>query len=148
MTEALDTILVPVDGSAGANAAARRAASLAKQTGAHLTLLYVYDSTEIAALGLVKREVDDVVEIEKRARQTALDAATAVVAPMGISAGHAVRTGNPAEQIVEYAEEHDVDLIVIGSRGRGRMKALLLGSVSHRVAERARCPVMIHRERG
>lgn len=60
----------------------------------------------------------------------------------------AVRRGSPADEIVRYAEEHDVDLIVMGSRGWGEMHAVLLGSVSERVLHTAPCPVLIARPTG
>jgi nucleotide-binding universal stress UspA family protein len=59
-----------------------------------------------------------------------------------------VRRGSPAHEIVRYAEEHDVGLIVMGSRGWGEMHAVLLGSVSERVLHAAHCPVLIARPVG
>ncbi len=54
-------------------------------------------------------------------------------------------SGNPAEMILRFADEHETDLIVLGSRGRGGFKSLLLGSVSHQVIHHAHCPVLIVR---
>ncbi|SIS39770.1 universal stress protein [Salimicrobium flavidum] len=51
--------------------------------------------------------------------------------------------GNPGERICEYAEENDVDIIVIGSRGLGGVKKLLLGSVSNNVVQKASKPVLV-----
>ena len=48
-------------------------------------------------------------------------------------------TGDPAEGVVDFASEHNADLIVCGSRGLGRMKKLLLGSTSHKIAQLAEC---------
>jgi nucleotide-binding universal stress UspA family protein len=56
-------------------------------------------------------------------------------------------TGNPADEIVATADDHDVDLVVVGARGLGGMARLLLGSVSERVLRHARCPVLIVKER-
>ncbi len=56
-----------------------------------------------------------------------------------------VRRGSPADEIVRYAEEHAVGLIVMGSRGWGEMHAVLLGSVSERVLHAAPCPVLVAR---
>ncbi|MEX0758642.1 MAG: universal stress protein, partial [Tistlia sp.] len=53
-----------------------------------------------------------------------------------------VRTGNPARSIVEYAERHKVDCIVLGSRGIGDIGGVLLGSVSFKVASLAKCTVV------
>jgi nucleotide-binding universal stress UspA family protein len=56
--------------------------------------------------------------------------------------------GDPAREIIAAAREHDHDVIVLGSRGRGRMSAALLGSVSNRVMHDADVPVIvIHRPR-
>ena len=109
--------------------------------------MYVYDGAEIVALGLVEREVDDVVAIETKARKVALDSATAAIRDLGVKPAHVARPGNPAEEIVRYADEHGIDLIVIGSRGRGRMAALLLGSVSNKVVQHTSCPVLVDRPR-
>ncbi|MFC0524695.1 universal stress protein [Pontibacillus salicampi] len=54
-----------------------------------------------------------------------------------------VLTGNPGNQIAEYAKEHQIDIITIGSRGLGSVKELFLGSVSHRVVQQADCKVMV-----
>lgn len=51
--------------------------------------------------------------------------------------------GEAAPTILTFAEEHQVDCIVIGSRGLNQFQTFLLGSVSHKVAKRAKCPVLI-----
>ena len=56
-----------------------------------------------------------------------------------------VRSGTPSDEIVRAANELDVDLIVIGGRGKGAVEAILLGSVSYRVLHHAPCPVLVTR---
>ena len=56
---------------------------------------------------------------------------------------HAAEYGRPADEVVKYAYEHDVDLIVMGTRGIRGFKKLRLGSVSERVLKLAHCPVMV-----
>lgn len=51
--------------------------------------------------------------------------------------------GEPGPSIVQFANEHDFDLLILGSRGLNRLQEMVLGSVSHKVAKRVRCPVMI-----
>ncbi|WKT79177.1 universal stress protein [Lysinibacillus fusiformis] len=51
--------------------------------------------------------------------------------------------GDPSHQILEYAKEHEQELIIIGSRGLSGMKELMLGSVSHKVAQLSKCSVLI-----
>ena len=53
--------------------------------------------------------------------------------------------GSPAETILSDAETHNADLIIMGTRGRGEMRSLLLGSQSHKVLSEASCPVMLVR---
>lgn len=53
------------------------------------------------------------------------------------------RTGDPAEAIMDYAKEINTDLIIMGSRGLGLVRGVLLGSVSKYVLEHAKCPVLI-----
>ena len=54
----------------------------------------------------------------------------------------ATRLGNPASEIIRYGSEHQIDLIVVGTHGRGAMAHLLLGSVAERVVRQAQCPVL------
>ena len=57
----------------------------------------------------------------------------------------AVGTGQPADEIVEYADNNAVDLIVIGTHGRGGVERMWLGSVTEKVLRRAHCPVLVLR---
>jgi nucleotide-binding universal stress UspA family protein len=74
------------------------------------------------------------------------DAAGALVArgrALGIAVSFLVWTGDPGESIVSAAQAEDVDLIVVGTHGRGRIGRLLLGSVSEAVVRNAPCPVLV-----
>ncbi len=51
--------------------------------------------------------------------------------------------GDPGETIVQYVNTGDIDLVVVGSRGLNTLQEMVLGSVSHKVAKRVKCPVMI-----
>ena len=57
--------------------------------------------------------------------------------------GSAVLTGYPSQKIIDFAEHHSIDLIVSGSRNKNKMKDFLLGSVSKRILENAKCDVVI-----
>jgi nucleotide-binding universal stress UspA family protein len=61
----------------------------------------------------------------------------------GVPAATELLVGNPADEIVAYADSKDVDMIVIGSRGHGAIASALLGSVSHAVLHEARRPVLV-----
>jgi nucleotide-binding universal stress UspA family protein len=60
-----------------------------------------------------------------------------------VDAERRVAIGHPAERLADLADEEDADLLVVGSRGRGALKAAFLGSVSYNLVGVARCPVLI-----
>ena len=94
----MKNILVPVDGSEGADRAIEQAVTLAK----------------------ILREV-----------------------PADIRTNSVVELGSPAEVIVETADDEGYDLVVMGSRGLGRLTGFLMGSVSQYVVEQSKCPVLV-----
>ena len=132
----MEKILVPVDGSGASHKAVAFAADLAKHYHAGLHLLHVFKLTIIPE-GLGEYVVSDRVQLRALGDK--------IIAAAGDEArGRGIETikgavveGDPAERIIEYAKEHDVDIIVIGSRGLGTFKGLLLGSVSDKVSHRA-----------
>lgn len=79
------------------------------------------------------------------AAQNAVDRVAEVFDDVSADVDAFVRAGTPAEEIVRAANELDVDLIVVGGRGRGAVEAILLGSVAYRVLHHAPCPVLITR---
>jgi len=66
-----------------------------------------------------------------------------VLRKAGARFGTILLEGKPGSTIVEYANKHEFDLVVIGSRGLNSLQEFVLGSVSHKVAKRAECPVLI-----
>lgn len=95
---------------------------------------------EAQMLGLEPEAVHE--EFLERARDVAEDAATRLRAE-GFDVEVSVRAGNPGMVICNRAAEEDVDCIVMGRRGRGRVREVLLGSVSHYVVHHAPCPVTV-----
>lgn len=133
MAKKLRSILVPVDGSPPAKRAAALAAGIADGTEAVVTLLYV-----------------DVPDAKPKAKATrdreALETfkeATKAFGRGAIEARLVTRSGDPGPTILELAGELGPDLIIIGRRGVGRVRALVLGSVSEYVLANAPCPVTI-----
>jgi nucleotide-binding universal stress UspA family protein len=141
------SILVPFDGSTGAEGALRKAIDLARLCGARLTVLTVYRHHSMleASLSMVRKDdpgnLDDV--MRDYAKEVAAHA-KAICKEAGLEDVRAfVKSGQPARTIVHFAEEHGYDLIVLGSRGLGSIENYLLGSVSHKVTGLADCPVMV-----
>ena len=131
----MQRILVPMDGSEQSHKAIAFVADLARHYNATIYLLHVFKLTVIPE-GLGEYVVSDreqlralgnkiVATSEDEAKKHGIDRIKATVVE-----------GDPAERIIDYAKEHNVDIIVMGSRGMGTFKGLLLGSVSNKVTHR------------
>ena len=137
-----DRILVPTDGGDHALAAARRAFDLAEQYDATVHALYVVE-TDTNWLTVSKDEVrDGLREIGEDAGGQALDAIEALGDDFDVELVTAMREGSPDEEILEYVGDEAVDLVVMGTHGRGGIRRRLVGSVSERVVREATVPVM------
>lgn len=138
------TILIATDGSVESREAVEYGLALTEEQGAHAVLLQVIPPVDWTTLdrGAVIRPIPD--EIQKR-RGIALDEAAALAEEHGVPVSFEVVAGNPADEIVAYADNHDVDVIVVGSRGRGSVASALLGSVSQAVLHDAHRPVLVVR---
>jgi len=138
-------ILVATDGSEHAGRALREAIDLAKCNNAKLTVMTVAVKPSTLVVGgpvvppLDFGALEEAIETEHR---RLLDAAIDEV-PQEISVEKLLAHGLPARAILEESRRGRHDLIVLGSRGRGDMGAILLGSVSHRVLHDSRVPVLI-----
>ncbi|PWE33767.1 universal stress protein UspA [Maritimibacter sp. 55A14] len=142
-------ILVPVDGSKGAEAALDMALQLQSATGgkAELLILTVFrhHGQLEASFSMVRasepNNIDDA--LRDHAKEIA-ESGKAHAKKSGAKKVRAfVKNGPPARSIVAFAREHEVDLIVLGSRGLGSIEGYLLGSVSHKVTGLAECPVLV-----
>ncbi|KZK98026.1 MULTISPECIES: universal stress protein [unclassified Pseudovibrio] len=142
------SILVPFDGSKGAERALLKAVELATVCGnIPLSLLTVYKHHSMleASFAIVRPDenesVDDVMrnharEVAEQGKQLALNAGCANIRAFA-------KSGPTARTIVGFAREHQNDVIVLGSRGLGSIEGYLLGSVSHKVTGLAECPVLV-----
>jgi len=132
-------ILVAVDGSEHASKAIEFAANTAQQNNAAIQLLHVIQSNKIPTVILEYMRGERIEEPPEKiyfdyVQNSILDTAQKMVKKKGImDVETTVLEGDPAEQITKYANEGDFDMVVIGSRGLGNVKGLLLGSVSSKV---------------
>jgi nucleotide-binding universal stress UspA family protein len=135
-------ILLATDGSKEAQLAATTAADLHESTDSELHVVYV---GELRPTFLAQTEVEPV-EFEREA-QRLLDEQVSRVEEAGGTVKEAhLRLGRADEEIVDLADTLGIGLIVMGSRGRGRIRRALIGSVSESVVRHAHCPVTIVRE--
>ncbi len=143
-----EKLLVPVDGSECAVNAARIAAEMARRFGSAVTLLHVvYPPVSVMGAPGVGG-IDAGQAVMETLEDTAREILRAASEAMGLPEDQLqqeVLHGNPAAAICRLAAEGDYDLIVMGSRGLGAIRAFLLGSVSDRVNHHAPCSVLIVR---
>lgn len=136
-------ILVAVDGSKFSDAAFDAAADLAQKYSARLIVIHVFQgsSGRITVVSGVNEDVSksvgqEVVKSYERRLQSRKDLKKVKIL---------LKKGDAASRIIETANSEQAELVVLGSRGRGGFKGLLLGSVSLKVANHVKCPVYIVR---
>ena len=135
----MKNILVPVDGSEGSDRAVAEAIAMAEVCEAKLNFLYVANINQLAINACLS---DAILEAVTKAGNVILDRAMEMV-PSGIEKEAFSETGSPAVVILDFASSNDIDLIIMGSRGRGIVKGVLLGSGSQYIVEQAKCPVLV-----
>jgi nucleotide-binding universal stress UspA family protein len=162
----IQTILTPIDGSAHAQAALELSIDLAAKYDAQIILLHVGIRDGSAPEELYNAASRELEEAEKSGQETGAQAYKSrhlqILEHMGRMLLRDAREqadskdvkrvetiidfGDPGKQILNYAKHRSADLIVMGSRGLGKLKELLLGSVSHKVFHLAPCScVTVHR---
>lgn len=140
-----ERILVPVDESDQSGAALEYA--LEAHPEASVTVLHVIDPRDLRAYGGVEGwiDMDQLADQQQAHAERLVEDARERAADSGVTVTTEVLTARPSRAIVEYAEDNDVDHIVIGSHGRSGISRVLLGSVAETVARRSPVPVTIVR---
>jgi nucleotide-binding universal stress UspA family protein len=140
-------ILLATDGSEEAELAATRAVDIAEKTDSDLYVVHVgvVPSFLVSYPGTLGYERRLYEQIEEESRQLLQKQTWRVKAAGGTVAGAHLRMGAVALEIVALAEELGVGLIVMGSRGLGGLRRVLMGSVSDSVVRHAHCPVLVVR---
>jgi len=144
----LKIVLVPTDFSDASESALRYGKAMAEKFGAALHVVHVMEdllahawAAEVYVSSMP--QLRDEIEKESRLRLGALltDAERKT-----LRAETALLAGNPFLEIIRYAKTHGVDLIVMGTHGRGPIAHMLLGSVAEKVVRKSPCPVLTVRE--
>jgi nucleotide-binding universal stress UspA family protein len=130
-------ILAPTDGSDPSNRGVDRAIELAARFGATVHVLYAVDQANRAG------DWDIVVERQEAEGESSLDAAADQAEAAGVAVQRHLRRGTPAEEILGFAAEADIDLIVMGTHGRNGIDRIRhAGSTTERVIRGASIPVL------
>jgi nucleotide-binding universal stress UspA family protein len=142
---ALKRILVPHDFSETSVASVTYAVALARSFGAELAFLYVGDRTRADLEGEIPMGSDG--RVTEAVRQRLMKVLTPAD-QVALNPQFYVRAGTPAAEVVNFARENDIDLIVMGTHGRGFVGHMLMGSVAETVVRTAPCPVLTVRTPG
>jgi nucleotide-binding universal stress UspA family protein len=141
-------IVVGTDGSETATEAVKQAADLASKVGATLAIVSAYEPVPSSRLREERQQVPDDLAHTVGPRED-VDATLADAAKLSQQVGVGVETfarqGDPADAILDVAEESNADLIIVGNKGMTGAKRFLLGSVPNKVSHHAPCSVLIVR---
>jgi nucleotide-binding universal stress UspA family protein len=140
----LQKLLLATDLSEASSSATEQAFELAARLGAALLVVSVIDPGSLMLPGgRFRARVDQVRERREQQAQALVERGR----QQGIDVSFLVWTGDPGDQIVSAAEAERVDMVLVGSHGRGAMGRLFIGSVSEHVVRNAPCPVLVVRPR-
>ncbi|GGA86707.1 universal stress protein [Ornithinibacillus halotolerans] len=158
--EGLQHILLAFDGSKQSIVALETAKYLTKISNAKLTVAFVHDpSTELNGRTLekdtntnlhytsthigipVSSQIAHNNDLQERNLDQIIDKAKYHLS--SVNANYRVLVGKPAEELIDYADGKNVDLIIVGNRGINKVKQFVMGSVSKKVLDQANCPVMV-----
>jgi nucleotide-binding universal stress UspA family protein len=142
------SIVVGTDGSDTATQAVRQAVDLASAVGAKLELVSAYEPVSESRLAEERRQAPEDLQWAIGPREDVdakLEAAAVIARERGVEVELSPRQGDPADAILDVAEEQDADLIIVGNKGMTGAKRFLLGSVPNKVSHHAPCSVLIIR---
>jgi nucleotide-binding universal stress UspA family protein len=144
----IGSIVVGTDGSDTAKEAVRQATELAKALGASIHLVSAYEPIGEGRLREERQQIPDDLQWMVNPREdvdATLKEAGGAIEEAGVNVEIYAREGDPADAILDVAEEQSADLIVVGNKGMTGAKRFLLGSVPNKVSHHAPCSVMIIR---
>src|ERR1700758_1665436 len=141
-------ILVPIDFSEHSKRTVSYATRTAKRNNSTIYLLHVFQIPDYVISPYARRsqnsaEVQSHVDAAEQDARENLETFAQELSKRGVKVQSYLRVGYPFNEIVLMAKHFDVDLIIIGSHGRGGISRLLVGSTAERVVEHAACPVLV-----
>ena len=137
-------ILVAYDGSPHSKQALNWAIDLSLLSEARVVAVKVFEGSQfLIASDTTAHKVVETLERLRREDQELLDEAVAIGKSRGVTVTGESLHGNIAEQIISYAREHGIDLILVGTKGHGVLEELLMGSVTRNLISLAHIPVLV-----
>ncbi|MGB8162811.1 MAG: universal stress protein [Nitrososphaeraceae archaeon] len=137
-------VLVPVDGSDNSHRALEAALLLSEKLGAKVTAIHVIEDIPVLHIQSEKL-LRELLDAYKKEGQLILSKCSDLATRKGLSINTKLIQGYAGSTILDFCEKEKYDIIIMGSRGMGKFKELVLGSVSSKVVHHSSCPVMIIR---
>ena len=139
-------ILIPTDFSEYSKIALPYAADMAKKYGAKLIVLHIFDEELLSPIFFeTGTTAQEYYERLNQRFEAAVDDFTSDVDTEGVEIEAELGNGAPFAEIIKFARENGIDLIIMGTHGRTGVAHTLLGSVAERVVRKSPCPVMVVR---
>jgi nucleotide-binding universal stress UspA family protein len=137
-------VLVPVDGSDNSYRALDAALLLTEKLGSSITVVNVIEQVPITHIESEKL-LSELLEAYKKENQEILSKCSNIATEKGLSIQTLLLQGNPASVILDYSKKEKFDLVIVGSRGMGKFKQLILGSVSSKIVHHSPCAILLIR---
>jgi nucleotide-binding universal stress UspA family protein len=137
-------LLVPVDGSDNSYRALDAALVLSEKLGSNITVIHVMEEIPITHIGSEKL-LNELLEAYKKENQDILLKCSEIASEKGLTINTFLLQGNPASVILDYSKKEKFDIVIMGSRGIGKFKELILGSVSNKIVHHSPCAVLLIR---
>ncbi|SKA71884.1 Nucleotide-binding universal stress protein, UspA family [Paucidesulfovibrio gracilis DSM 16080] len=134
-------ILLPVDDSEYSTRAAEMTARVAQNFAAQVVVLSCYRIYKVPQFDddTLGRAMDELI----KERAAIIERQTAPLRQFEVEYETRIEGGRPSNIVPRFAQEEGVDLVIMGSKGRGDLEGLLLGSVTHKVMQSVQCPVLV-----
>jgi nucleotide-binding universal stress UspA family protein len=137
-------ILVPVDGSDNSYRALDAALVLSEKLGSNITVIHVMEEVPITHIGSEKL-LKELLEAYKKENQDILSKCSEIATQKGLTIKTFLLQGNPASVILDFSKKEKFDILIMGSRGLGKFKELILGSVTSKIVHHSPCAVLLIR---
>lgn len=143
MIHKVDKVLLSTDFSEHSKVAVPWAVDLAKKYKADLHIIHVFDEAAIEAFFFnYAGQADEYFAKFREGFQNEIDELLSGLDTGGITIRPVLANGNPFLEIVQYAKENGIDIIVLGTHGRTGMAHMFMGSIAEKVVRKAHCPVL------
>lgn len=137
-------ILVPVDGSDNSYRALDAALLLSEKLGSNITVIHVMEQVPITHIGSEKL-LNEFLESYKKENQEILSKCSEIATQTGLTIKTFLLEGNPASEILNFSKKEKFDLLIMGRRGLGKFKELILGSISSKIVHHSPSAVLLIR---